>query len=285
MLHTISLVAAPLLPLTTEAIFRGLTGERSVHLQKWPDATNFVEDEVLVTAMDQVRDICSTVLSLRKSHGLRVRLPLASVVVASPIADLLQPFTELIADEVNVREVSLTTDVSDLPQKELQLRPELLGPRLGAKTQSVFAALKRGQWKQHGDVVLLDGIELQPSEYFFKVSRSGHSTKDALPVSVLSDGEGMVTLDIRVTPELEAEGVARDVVRLVQQARREAGFGVSDRIALTLGLPQPLRGQVDAHMQTLMNETLALSVVWDDSLAPTTELEGTPIALSVERVR
>ncbi|MEK7409853.1 MAG: class I tRNA ligase family protein, partial [Actinomycetota bacterium] len=284
-LHTLSLVAAPLLPLTTEAIFRGLTGERSVHLQKWPDATNFVEDEVLVTAMDQVRDICSTVLSLRKSHGLRVRLPLASVVVASPIADLLQPFTELIADEVNVRQVSLTTDVSDLPQKELQLRPELLGPRLGAKTQSVFAALKRGEWKQHGDVVLLDGIELQPSEYFFKVSRSGHSTKDALPVSVLSDGEGMVTLDIRVTPELEAEGVARDVVRLVQQARREAGFGVSDRIALTLGLPQPLRGQVDAHMQTLMNETLALSVVWDDSLAPTTELEGTPIALSVERVR
>ncbi|MHB1129587.1 MAG: isoleucine--tRNA ligase [Ilumatobacteraceae bacterium] len=284
-LHAVSLVAAPLLPLTTEVIFRGLTGERSVHLQSWPEVTDFVEDKALETAMDQVRDVCSAVLSLRKSHGRRVRLPLASVVVASPIAEMLQPFTGLITDEVNVREVVLTTDVSDLPRKELQLRPELLGPRLGAKTQSVFAALKRGEWKQLGDAVLVDGTELQPSEYFFKVGRSGHSLEDASAVSVLSDGEGMVTLDMQVTPELEAEGAARDVVRLVQQARREAGLAVSDRITLTLGFPQPLRGQVEGHMETLKRETLALSVVWDDSLAPTTELDGISIALGVERVR
>lgn len=284
-LHTLSLIAAPLLPLTTEEIFRGLTGERSVHLQSWPNFEDFVDDQDLTTVMDQVRDVCSTALSLRKSNRLRVRLPLASVVIASPIAESLRPFIPLISDEINVRKVILTTDVSDLPRKELQLRPELLGPRLGAKTPSVFAAFKRGEWTQRGDVVLIDEVELHPDEYFFKVSSSAHSNDDASAVSVLSDGEGMVTLDITMTPELEAEGAARDVIRLVQQARREAGLAVSDRILLTLGFPQTLRAQVDIHMQMLMSETLALSVVWDDSLAPTTELDGTPIALTVERVR
>jgi len=288
-LHTVTRVAAPLLPLTTESIFRGLTGERSVHLQSWPDVGDFVEDVALVVAMDQVRDVCSTVLSLRRIHGRRVRLPLASVVVASPIAEMLRPFTALIADEVNVREVVLTTDVSDLPQKELQVRPDLLGPRLGADTQKVIVAVKRGEWKQKGDVVIAGGIELLADEYFFKFGRLAlNETEWAL--AVLSDGEGMVKLDLRVTPELEAEGAARDVVRLVQQARREAGLAVSDRITLTFGLPQTeqglkLRRQIEVNMQTLMSETLALSVVWDDSFAATTELDGTPIALGVERVR
>lgn len=284
-LYTLSLVTAPLSPLTTEMIFRGLTNERSVHLQSWPDAMKFVNDEALVTAMDQVRDVCSTVLSLRKSHRLRVRLPLASVVIASPIAELLQPFIALISDEINVRKVILTTDVSNLPRKELQLRPELIGPRLGSKTPSLFAAFKRGEWTQRGDVVLIDEIELHPDEYFFKVSKSGHINEESSAVSVFSDGDGLVTLDIAITPELEAEGAARDVIRLIQQARREAGLAVSDRIILTLGFPQLLRGQVDAHMHTLMGETLAISVIWDDTLAPTTELYGTPIALRVERLR
>ncbi len=283
-LHTVSVVVAPLLPLTTEVIFRGLTDERSVHLQSWSDATKFVQDETLVTAMDQVRDVCSTVLSLRKSHGLRVRLPLASVVVASPIAELLEPYCDLIGDEVNVREVLLTTDVAGRSKFELHVIPALLGPRLGAMTQKVIGAVKRGDWKQQGEVVIVDGIELQAHEYELKLVASASSDLTSASVA-LSDGSGMVTLDTRVTPELEAEGAARDVVRLVQQARREAGLAVSDRITLTLGFPPELRGQVDAHLQTLMSETLALSVVWDDSLAPTTELDGTAIALRVERVR
>lgn len=286
-LHHLTRVAAPLLPFTTETVFRGLTAERSVHLQSWPTVANLVEDEVLVTAMDQVRDVCSTVLSLRKAHGRRVRLPLASVVVASPIAELLRPFVALITDEVNVHEVVFTTDVAGRSTFELHVVPAVLGPRLGADTQKVIAAVKRGEWERQGmsgDVVIAGGIELQAHEYELKLVASAASDS-ASASAALSDGVGMVVLDIQVTPELEAEGAARDVVRLVQQARREAGLAVSDRITLTLGFPQPLRGRVGAHMQTLMSETLALSVVWDDALAPTTELDGTPIALRVERVR
>jgi len=282
-LHTLCCVAAPLLPLTTEEIFRGLTGERSVHLQSWPQVEGFVEDQILVTAMDQVRDVCSTVLSLRKTNALRVRLPLTSVVVASPLADLLQPFIDLIKDEVNVREVVLTTDVASRVAYELHVVPALLGPRLGADTQKVIGAVKRGEWTRQGDVVTAGGFELQSHEFELKiVAVSGNGSNAS---ATLSDGAGMVILDTIVTPELEAEGAARDLIRLVQQARRSAGLAVSDRIILTLGMPAPLRGHVDKHINSLMNETLALSVIWDDHLAPTDELDGTPIAVQVERLR
>ncbi|MEN9746703.1 MAG: isoleucyl-tRNA synthetase, partial [Actinomycetota bacterium] len=103
-LHTVldvlTRVAAPLLPLITEQVYIGLTGNRSVHLTEWPVAADIPVDNELVIVMDQVRDVCSTTLSLRKSHSRRVRLPLASLTVASPLALGLQPFVSIITEEV-----------------------------------------------------------------------------------------------------------------------------------------------------------------------------------------
>src|SRR4029077_17959193 len=105
-LETVTRAAAPLLPLTTEAIWRGLTGGASVHLEDWPDVSDWPEEQELAGAMDLVRIVCSTALGLRKAHQLRVRLPLASLTVAHPAAGSLVPFTELIAEEVNVEAVA-----------------------------------------------------------------------------------------------------------------------------------------------------------------------------------
>jgi isoleucyl-tRNA synthetase len=106
-LHTVLEVscrlAAPLLPLTTEAIWRGLTGQRSVHLADWPDPALLPQDRDLVASMDRVRQVVSAVLSLRKARGLRVRQPLPQLTVAAPDAGTLAAFTDLIADEVNPR--------------------------------------------------------------------------------------------------------------------------------------------------------------------------------------
>jgi isoleucyl-tRNA synthetase len=112
-------VAAPLLPLTTEAIWRGLTGQRSVHLTDWPDSTGLPQDSALVVAMDRVRQVVSTALSLRKARGLRVRQPLPALIVAAPDAGTLAPFTDLIRDEVNVKTVQLTDDVAAYGRFEL----------------------------------------------------------------------------------------------------------------------------------------------------------------------
>src|SRR5580693_5998985 len=118
-LEAVTRAAAPLLPLTTEAIWRGLTGQESVHLADWPDLSSWPADDELVSAMDLVRAVCSTALSLRKARQLRVRLPLARLTIGHPAAISLAPYADLIRDEVNVKEVDFTADPARLGTFEL----------------------------------------------------------------------------------------------------------------------------------------------------------------------
>ncbi|HEX2131311.1 MAG TPA: isoleucine--tRNA ligase [Actinophytocola sp.] len=278
-LEVVSRLTAPLLPLTTEAVWRGLTGERSVHLADWPSADSVPADDALVTAMDRVRQVCSAALALRKSNKLRVRLPLASLVVAAPDADLLAPFTELIGDEVNVRNVSLTTDVAAHGRFELVVNARACGPRLGADTQKVIRAVKAGEWTSSGDSVVAAGIELLPGEYQRRLVATDTGATAELPAS-----SGLVVLDTAVTPELEAEGLARDLVRVVQQARREAGLDVADRIALTVQAPPEVTEAVRAHERFVATETLAESVSYDDATGYTgTVGDGTEVTVEVRK--
>ena len=287
-LHTVldvlTRVAAPLLPLITEQVYIGLTGNRSVHLTKWPVAADIPVDNDLVVVMDQVRDVCSTTLSLRKSHARRVRLPLASLTVASPLALGLQPFVSIITEEVNVREVKLTADVAGVARHELQVVPAALGPRLGGDTQKVIVAVKKGDWKQQGDVVVAGGYELQPHEYQLKLL-AAVGDAETTASSALPDGKGVVLLDIALTPELLAEGTARDIVRIVQQTRREADLGVSDRIHLILGLPDDVAQQIAPFADYICAETLAERLSYNADASRTTDLDGTPIYVAVERLR
>ena len=287
-LHTVldvlTRVAAPLLPLITEQVYIGLTGNRSVHLTQWPVAADIPVDNELVVVMDQVRDVCSTTLSLRKSHSRRVRLPLASLTVASPLALGLQPFVSIITEEVNVHEVKLTADVAGVARHELQVVPAALGPRLGGDTQKVIVAVKKGDWKQQGDVVVAGGYELQPHEYQLKLL-AAVGDAESTASSALPDGLGVVLLDIALTPELLAEGTARDIVRIVQQTRREADLAVSDRIHLILGLPDEVAQQVAPFTDYICAETLAERLSFNADASRTTDLDGTPIYVAVERLR
>jgi isoleucyl-tRNA synthetase len=254
-LETLCRAAAPLLPLTTEAIWRGLTGSPSVHLESWPSVADWPEDEKLTGAMDLVRAVCSAALGLRKARQLRVRLPLASLTIAHPDAASLAPFTELIAEEVNVKSVRLSGDPATLGTFELAVNPRQLGPRLGGKVQEVIRAVKAGAWTQSGDVVTAAGVDLQPGEYELKLAAADPGSTSALPGQA-----GLIALDTEVTPELAAEGTARDVVRIVQQARREAGLAVSDRIRLTVGAADPLAAAITAHDGFIAAETLAVAL-------------------------
>ncbi len=278
-LSVVCKVVAPLLPLTSEAIFRGLTGERSVHLQDWPDAAALPADADLVDVMDRVRDVCSATLSVRKAHGRRVRQPLASLTIADPLSGDLAAFTDLIADEVNVKSVILATDVAAVATSVLQVVPAALGPRLGGQTQQVIKAVKAGDWHRDGATVVAGGFALEPGEYSLKLvaTEGGAST-------VLAGGRGVVVLDCDLTDALVAEGVARDLVRLVQQARRDAGLDVSDRIALTVWTSPRIREQLLEHVEFVRKETLSLSLSWGDvetDMELTGELDGEPALVHV----
>lgn len=252
-LETLSRVASPLLPMTTEVIWRGLTGERSVHLTDWPDASALPEDPQLVEAMDAVRSISSSASSLRKAHKLRNRLPLPKLTVAMPNASALQDFTSIIADEVNVKDVELTDDVASVGTFEVVVNARAAGPRLGKDVQRVIKAVKSGNYTVSEDgVVVADGIELQDNEYTRKlVAQDPDNTADCPAIG------GLVVLDTNVTEELEAEGWAADRIRGLQDARKNAGFEVTDRIAVRLAVPEDKHQWALEHSDTIANEVLA----------------------------
>ncbi|HWO67747.1 MAG TPA: isoleucine--tRNA ligase, partial [Umezawaea sp.] len=255
-LEVVSRVAAPLLPLTTEVVWRGLTGGRSVHLADFPAAADLPADAALVTAMDRVRQIASTASSLRKANKLRVRLPLAKLVIAADEVASLEPFAGILRDEVNVKAVELTTDVDAHGHFQLAVNARAAGPRIGREVQTVIKAVKAGDWTTtESGAIVAAGIELFPEEYEQRLVATDPAATAALP-----GGGGLVVLDTVVSPELADEGVARDLVRVVQQARKDADLDVSDRIVLTLQVPESVVGAVRTHEAFLAGETLADAV-------------------------
>ena len=270
-LETVTRAAAPLLPMTAETIWRGLTGGASVHLESWPDVSAWPADDALADAMDLTRNVCSAALSLRKARQLRVRLPLASLTVAHPAAAALGEFADVIKDEVNVKDLVLNEDPATLGAFELTVDPRVLGPRLGKQVQQVIKAVKAGEWTQDGDVVTAAGEELRPGEYELRLAAADPDSTAALGAS-----GGLIALDPDVTPELAAEGTARDVVRVIQQARKDAGLDVSDRITLTAGADGAVADAVRAHAAFIAVETLAteLAVVAGPEVSETAQPVG-----------
>jgi isoleucyl-tRNA synthetase len=271
---------APLLPLTTEEVWRGLTGGRSVHLTDWPDAADFPADDDLVAAMDRAREVCSTGSALRKSEGLRVRLPLASLTVVADDPTSLQPFVDLIADELNVKQVDLVDvaaagDAAFGVRQSLQVNARAAGPRLGRDVQNAIKASKSGNWAVADDgSVVAGGIPLREGEYTLQTLVAEDAGGRQRAVGMLSGG-GFLILDTAVTPELAAEGTARDLVRSVQQQRREDDLDVSDRIRLALSGPPETVAAARAHQELIKAETLAETL----ELAESSEL-----SISLQRI-
>ena len=285
-LLTLCRVASPLLPFVTEEIYRNLSDERSVHLSDWPDCAALPDEPELVADMDRARDACSAALALRAAKNARVRQPLASLTVAGAGSERLRPYLDLIADEVNVKEVHLTGEIEQYADFRLQVNARALGPRLGKDMKKVLAAAKQGRWERtpEGGGVVVDGVALAEGEYELKLE-----PKEGVACEALPGGDAIAVLDLDLSDELVQEGVARDVVRLVQQARKEAGLHVSDRIRLALELPADARAAVDRFRDYVSEQTLAAELELDpvepDGLfRHEAALGGDPIAVALARI-
>jgi isoleucyl-tRNA synthetase len=277
-------VAAPLLPMIVEDVYCGLTGADSVHLTDWPTPAELPADEQLVTDMDRVREICSAASSVRKAQGAPVRHPLPAVLVAGPGATALRPFADLIADEVNVKDVLLRDEIGDAGAYALALVPAVLGPRVGPEVQQMIKAVKAGDWTRSSDgEVVVAGRTLAPDEYSLRLTPADETTTRSLP------GEsGVVVLDLTTTPELAAEGIARDVIRHVQEGRKAAGLDVSDRIDLVLGCTPDVQAAVEANAERVRQQVLAVTLSFAPEPAGAfvhrADLDGSPLAIAITRV-
>ncbi len=261
-LETVCRTVAPLLPLVTEEVWRGLTGGRSVHLADWPDVTGLPEDDALAAAMDLVREVCSAGSSVRKAAGLRTRLPLAELVVAVDESARLSGFESIVSGELNVKSVRVIARDGDEAagfgvSQRLTVHARVAGPRLGKDVQSAIRASKSGDWSLQDDgSVVAGGLPLHDGEYTLEQVAGA---TEGFEVAVLPSG-GFVALDVRVSPALSDEGLARDLVRGVQQARRDAGLAVSDRIRLTIAGDADVVRASDTHRELIGAETLATSL-------------------------
>jgi isoleucyl-tRNA synthetase len=258
-LVTFCRVAAPLLPMVSEEIHTALTGGSSVHLADWPDTGDLPSDPALVARMDRLRDVASTTLRLREDHGLRVRLPLSSLIVAGADSESLADLVDLLVDEVNVKSVVLTDDLADHARFVMRPDGSALGPRLGGDVQAVFGAARSGSYELHEDgTATVAGHLLQPDEFTL-----GVESPEGVTAAALGSGDAVVVLDTEVTEDLAREGLARDVVRQVQQARRDADLVVTDRIRLVLDGDDALLDAVRVHEDHVAGQVLATELVYE----------------------
>ena len=276
-------VLAPLAPMESESVWRGLTGGESVHLADWPyvadektgEATELgrvlVDDPALVDAMEKVREIVSGTLSLRKAAQIRVRQPLAKLTVVVEDVDAVKAYDEILKSELNIKDIEFCTmeDAGSQGLKivhELKVNARAAGPRLGKQVQFAIKASKTGAW--HVDaatgapvVETPNGeVALEAGEYELinRVEEENAAEADASVSAALPTG-GFVILDTVLTADLEAEGYARDVIRAVQDARKAADLDIADRIALVLTVPSANVADVERFRDLIAHETLATS--------------------------
>jgi len=258
-LVTATRALAPFLPFLTEHMHAVLCDDASVHLADWPDADALPADAELVRRMDLAREVCSAALSIRTDKGLRVRQPLRSLTVAYADCATLEPMRALIADEVNVKEVRLVDDPGRFGKTVVAVDPKV-GKRLGKALGAVRkAGLAGGSTPGEAGRVVVEGASIEPGEFEFRFEAEGGV--DAMP---FASGTGVVVLDTTLDAALEREGVARDLIRLVQTARKDAGLDVADRIVLELRGGAGAREDVVDFEEMLAGETLASAVRWTD---------------------
>jgi isoleucyl-tRNA synthetase len=266
-------VMAPLAPLVTEKIWLGLGGKESLHLERFPNLKIDREmdqilraDDSLVATMDIIRSITSSTLSLRKKHAIRVRQPLQTLeVVTSFPASELEKYAHILQTELNIKDVKFS-NLKHVSKEDygivdvLNVNARQLGPRVGALVQHVIKASKQGNWHADGAqiaVTLDDGrvIALETGEYEIKTVIQGAENEVSRDAVLLPDG-GFIVLDLGLTESLIHEGIVRDIIRDVQDARKNAGLDVADRIHLSLTLPADTIVAVEQFKELLTSETL-----------------------------
>lgn len=204
----------------------------SVHLQDFPDVSFLNDEQQLVADMDLVRAVCSVALSIRDNKNLRVRLPLKSLTVIGKNAARILPFVEIISEEVNVKSVEIKEEISDLAELKLQINFKKIGAKYGAKIKEITLAAKEGKWQKISDnEIEIAGVKLLDDEFEIKLTTKNQDEKK-FAIAALPTNDCLIQLDIEVTKDLEDEGIARDIVRAVQQNRKDADLNISDHIKL-----------------------------------------------------
>lgn len=283
-----SMLLAPFMPATADSIFKNLTGKESVHFEDWPQARLKLINQSLNEEVELVRTIVSLTLKLRAKNNLKVRQPLATLKLALPqkaSRRIVEEYKEVILEELNVKEISFE-DESSIATFSITVDSRKIGPRFGKETQEIIRLSKASDYS----------IQKNGSVHFPKTGKAlyvlsadevvlGYKGKEGHDIE---SAQGViVSLDTKVTPELKQEGYAREIIRFIQELRKKAEYGISDRIYLYVESTGEIRQAVTTFTEMIARETLALELVekgdfeWDKE--EVVEIEGKKVKLAVRK--
>ena len=233
-------------------------------MQNFPDVSFLAGELSLTSEMDMVRQVCSTALFIRDQKNLRVRLPLNKLTIIGKNAAKMLQYKDIIADEVNVKNIEIIEEIGDLAELKLQINFKKVGAKLSSKMKEITIAAKENNWKKLSDnQIEIAGETLNDDEFEIKLI-----TKNQNTTSPLATNDCLVELDIVITKELEEEGLARDIVRAIQQNRKDANLDVSNHIKIVFySNEKSLLEVIKNYQKYLQEQTLAdqISIATDSS--------------------
>lgn len=273
-LTTLTKVIAPFMPFVSEHIYKNLTGEKSVHLTDFPTYNKELVASELNEDTAKVQKIITLGLAWRANNKIRVRQPLSSVTIWEKLPEY---FVEIIKEELNVKEV-IVIDSSEIAKKICKPNGRLIGPKFGKDVKLIMSEAKSGNFEE------LDGNKVKVAEHFvleeweyemaFEVSDSS--------INIEAGFWMVIAMDENITEELKLEWYARDIVRHIQEWRKEADYQVDDRITLSIsGAPEV----IETFKEYIETETLSniSSDLTSPDLEKTVELEDIEITISLKK--
>lgn len=285
-LHILCRAIAPLMPIVSEEIFLGITqNKESVHLQSYPEI-DFKTDFEMLNQMTRVRDACNAVLSIRNQAGIRVRQPLASVTFIGVGELFSNDMALLIMDETNAKNWNNLgkSEIEKYANYRLQINFPILGKRLPSKVKDIISASKANEWSLVDRKVSISGEILEKEEFSLKLEPKAEYSSMIAP---LSTNDALVLLDLNITDELMLEGIARDVVRAIQQMRKSNDLNITDRIAVSFHTEdEKVKESIDVWGQYIKDQTLSDTFTFSNSKVGLEEvdLEGRILMISVVKI-
>lgn len=273
-----------LLPMISEEIFLGLNGNKrdgsiSVHLTSFPDLSSVKIDKELVKTMDQVLEICNAGLFIRSTENIRVRQPISDLTIVTQDTLAVKPFEDLIKDELNVKEIIYQEDISLYANLKLSINFPLVGKRLAHKMKDIIAASKKGEWKIESELLSISGETLSGEEFSLKLE-----PKSARGAKALSSNDGVIIMNLEIDRELMLEGLARDIVRAIQQARKDAGFHISDRVVVSIESTGDTIEAIAQYQSLICEQTLSSFGDAADGYATSCEVAGVEAKIMMKKV-
>ncbi len=278
---------APIVPYTAEELYQRLVGEKSVHIDYYPDFNDKLIDSALEEKMDLVRDLVGLGRASREVKRIKVRQPLKSVLIDGKYEETIDDLVPLIMEELNVKEVVFENDLGKFMNFSLQPNYRVVGSLLGKKVQSFAKALK--EVDAHEIVDLVESgksfkMELEGEEFEFTKEhiQINISSKEGFDVSM--EKNKFLILDTTIDEDLRKEGYAREFISKVQQMRRSNDYNILDNIKIYYNGSETIQEAIKEFEDYIKDETLAVEINLVEENLEEQDLNGEMTGMKLERL-